>query len=31
MTRHILDDLGYHGLAVCGQGAQLYHAGEHGC
>ncbi|WP_328537876.1 HAD family hydrolase [Streptomyces sp. NBC_00344] len=28
-TRHILDDLGYEGLAVCGQGAQLYHAGEH--
>ncbi|AWK10060.1 hydrolase [Streptomyces spongiicola] len=28
-TRHILDDLGYHGLAVCGQGAQVYHAGEH--
>ncbi|MEV8565696.1 HAD family hydrolase [Streptomyces sp. NPDC051322] len=28
-TRHILDDLGYRGLAVCAQGAQLYHAGEH--
>ncbi|OCC11645.1 HAD family hydrolase [Streptomyces sp. PTY087I2] len=28
-TRHILDDLGYEGLAVCGQGAQVYHAGEH--
>lgn len=28
-TRHILDDLGYRGLAVCGQGSQLYHAGEH--
>ncbi|MER7045240.1 MULTISPECIES: HAD family hydrolase [Streptomyces] len=28
-TRYILDDLGYDGLAVCGQGAQLYHAGEH--
>ncbi|MEO3751788.1 HAD family hydrolase [Streptomyces sp. B6B3] len=28
-TRHILDDLDYHGLAICGQGAQLYHAGEH--
>lgn len=28
-TRHILDDLGYQGLAVCGQGAQVYHAGEH--
>ncbi|MCM1970948.1 MULTISPECIES: HAD family hydrolase [Streptomyces] len=28
-TRHILDDLGYQGLAVCAQGAQVYHAGEH--
>ncbi|MFF0184640.1 HAD family hydrolase [Streptomyces sp. NPDC005244] len=28
-TRHILDDLGYQGLAVCGQGAQVYDAGEH--
>lgn len=28
-TRHILDDLGYTGLAVCGQGSQLYHAGQH--
>ncbi|MET7762441.1 HAD-IIB family hydrolase [Streptomyces sp. NPDC005355] len=28
-ARHILDDLDYRGLAVCGQGAQLYHAGEH--
>ncbi|WP_326698708.1 Cof-type HAD-IIB family hydrolase [Streptomyces sp. NBC_01754] len=28
-TKHILDDLGYEGLAVCGQGAQVYHAGEH--
>lgn len=28
-TRHVLDDLGYTGLAVCGQGAQVYHAGEH--
>ncbi|MGF1343788.1 HAD family hydrolase [Streptomyces flavovirens] len=28
-TKHILDDLGYDGLAVCGQGAQVYHAGEH--
>ena len=28
-TAYILDDLGYRGLAVCGQGAQLYHAGEH--
>jgi Cof subfamily protein (haloacid dehalogenase superfamily) len=27
-TRHILADLGYEGLAVCGQGAQVYHAGE---
>ncbi|MEV0781777.1 HAD family hydrolase [Streptomyces sp. NPDC050423] len=27
-TRHILDDLGYEGLTVCGQGAQVYHAGE---
>ncbi|TVL92614.1 HAD family hydrolase [Streptomyces sp. SAJ15] len=27
-TRHILDDLGYEGLAVCGQGGQVYHAGE---
>ncbi|MGX5188658.1 HAD family hydrolase [Streptomyces avermitilis] len=27
-TRHILDDLGYQGLAVCGQGAQVYDAGE---
>ncbi|MHA4813737.1 HAD family hydrolase [Streptomyces aculeolatus] len=27
-TRHILDGLGYEGLAVCGQGAQVYHAGE---
>jgi HAD superfamily hydrolase (TIGR01484 family) len=25
-TRHVLDDLGYRGLAVCGQGAQLYDA-----
>ncbi|PNG98582.1 HAD family hydrolase [Streptomyces malaysiensis] len=29
VARHILDDLGYQGLAVCGQGSQLYHAGEH--
>ncbi|MFI0775532.1 HAD family hydrolase [Streptomyces sp. NPDC021212] len=29
VARRILDDLGYEGLAVCGQGAQLYHAGEH--
>ncbi|MEV0373098.1 HAD family hydrolase [Streptomyces sp. NPDC050636] len=28
-TRHILDALDYQGLAVCGQGAQVYHAGEH--
>ncbi|WP_225832820.1 Cof-type HAD-IIB family hydrolase [Streptomyces sp. NK08204] len=28
-TRHILDDLGYAGLAVCGQGAQVYDAGTH--
>jgi hypothetical protein len=28
-TRHVLDDLEYEGLAVCGQGAQVYHAGEH--
>ncbi|NGN67175.1 HAD family phosphatase [Streptomyces sp. A7024] len=28
-TRDILDELGYDGLAVCGQGAQVYHAGEH--
>ncbi|MFG2195634.1 HAD family hydrolase [Streptomyces sp. NPDC048639] len=28
-ARHILDDLGYRGLAVCGQGGQVYHAGEH--
>ncbi|GGT83879.1 HAD family hydrolase [Streptomyces coeruleorubidus] len=28
-TRHILDDLGYQGLAVCGQGAQVYDAGAH--
>ncbi|WP_051812953.1 HAD family hydrolase [Streptomyces sp. NRRL S-340] len=27
-TRHILEDLGYSGLAVCGQGAQVYDAGE---
>lgn len=27
-TRHILADLGYEGLAVCGQGSQVYHAGE---
>ncbi|MEV6103277.1 HAD family hydrolase [Streptomyces sp. NPDC051940] len=28
-VRPILDDLGYEGLAVCGQGAQLYDAGTH--
>ncbi|MFC3573418.1 HAD family hydrolase [Streptomyces yaanensis] len=28
-TRYVLDDLGYRGLAVCGQGAQVYDAGEH--
>ena len=28
-TRHVLDDLGYEGLAVCGQGAQVYDAGAH--
>ncbi|MET7851917.1 HAD family hydrolase [Streptomyces avermitilis] len=28
-TRHILEDLGYQGLAVCGQGAQVYDVGEH--
>ncbi|MEU5417651.1 HAD family hydrolase [Streptomyces sp. NPDC020799] len=28
-TKHILDALDYQGLAVCGQGAQVYHAGEH--
>lgn len=27
-TRHILEALDYRGLAVCGQGAQVYHAGE---
>ncbi|MET8681168.1 HAD family hydrolase [Streptomyces sp. NPDC004647] len=27
-ARHILDDLGYRGLAVCAQGGQVYHAGE---
>ncbi|MFF3019785.1 Cof-type HAD-IIB family hydrolase [Streptomyces sp. NPDC057939] len=25
-VRHVLDDLGYEGLAVCGQGAQVYDA-----
>nr|WP_206345614.1 Cof-type HAD-IIB family hydrolase [Streptomyces thermoviolaceus] len=28
-TRHVLDDLGYRGLAVCGQGAQVYDAAAH--
>ncbi|MFE9765025.1 HAD family hydrolase [Streptomyces sp. NPDC005808] len=28
-TRHVLDDLGYTGLAVCGQGGQVYDAGAH--
>ncbi|GHH69978.1 hydrolase [Streptomyces sulfonofaciens] len=28
-TRYILDDLGYRGLAVCGQGSQVYDAGAH--
>jgi HAD superfamily hydrolase (TIGR01484 family) len=28
-TRHVLDDLGYRGLAVCGQGAQVYDADAH--
>lgn len=28
-TRHVLDDLGYRGIAVCGQGAQVYDAGAH--
>ncbi|WP_208884946.1 HAD family hydrolase [Streptomyces armeniacus] len=27
-TRHVLAELGHTGLAVCGQGAQVYHAGE---
>ncbi|MGW1377845.1 HAD family hydrolase [Streptomyces sp. NPDC002446] len=27
-TRYILEGLDYHGLAVCGQGGQVYHAGE---
>jgi Cof subfamily protein (haloacid dehalogenase superfamily) len=26
-TKHVLEDLGYEGLAVCGQGAQVYDAG----
>lgn len=28
-TRHILDELGYDGIAVCAQGAQVYDAGAH--
>ncbi|WP_329196765.1 MULTISPECIES: HAD family hydrolase [unclassified Streptomyces] len=28
-TRGVLDDLGYDGIAVCGQGAQVYDAGAH--
>ncbi|MET7639170.1 HAD family hydrolase [Streptomyces sp. NPDC005438] len=28
VTEPVLRELGYEGLAVCGQGAQLYHAGE---
>ncbi|NEC87858.1 HAD family hydrolase [Streptomyces sp. SID12501] len=28
-TRHVLDELGYEGLAVCGQGAQVYDVGAH--
>ncbi|GGX92734.1 HAD family hydrolase [Streptomyces hiroshimensis] len=28
-ARHILQELDYQGLAVCAQGAQVYHAGEH--
>ncbi|GHF42685.1 hydrolase [Streptomyces mashuensis] len=27
-TRHVLESLDYRGLAVCGQGAQVFHAGE---
>jgi HAD superfamily hydrolase (TIGR01484 family) len=27
-TKHVLAELGHTGLAVCGQGAQVYHAGE---
>lgn len=27
-TRDVLEDLGYQGLAVCGQGAQVYDAGD---
>ncbi|WP_329456808.1 HAD family hydrolase [Streptomyces sp. NBC_01497] len=28
-ARDVLADLGYEGIAVCGQGSQVYHAGEH--
>ncbi|WP_404817100.1 HAD family hydrolase [Streptomyces thermolineatus] len=28
-AKQVLDELDYRGLAVCGQGAQVYHAGEH--
>lgn len=28
-TKYVFDALGYDGLAVCGQGAQVYHAGQH--
>ncbi|MFK0255360.1 HAD family hydrolase [Streptomyces sp. NPDC090445] len=28
-TRRVLDDLGYRGIAVCGQGSQVYDAGAH--
>lgn len=28
-TRRVLEALDYDGLAVCGQGAEVYHAGEH--
>ncbi|WP_326689320.1 MULTISPECIES: HAD family hydrolase [unclassified Streptomyces] len=27
-TKHVLEDLGYRGLAVCGQGSQVYDAGS---
>ncbi|MFI6447276.1 HAD family hydrolase [Kitasatospora sp. NPDC050543] len=28
-ARPVFDEIGYRGIAVCGQGAQVYHAGEH--
>ncbi|MDH6128955.1 HAD family hydrolase [Kitasatospora sp. GP82] len=28
-ARPVFDEIGYAGIAVCGQGAQVYHAGEH--